>query len=119
LDDEQFASSAVLGLDEFSHLEVVFHFDRIDPAEVRSEPRSPRGNPAWSPVGVFAHRGPYRPNLLGVSCCRSSASMAWISTWPILTPCPARVPGWDVDQSRGRGYALTNQSQQGRRDEHR
>ena len=70
LDDEQFASSAVLGLDGFSHLEVVFHFDRIDPAEVRSEPRPPRGNPAWSPVGVFAHRGPYRPNLLGVSCCR-------------------------------------------------
>lgn len=70
LDDESFTASAVLGLEHFSHLEVVFLFDRIDPATVPSEPRPPRGNPSAAPLGVFAHRGPYRPNRLGVSRCR-------------------------------------------------
>lgn len=70
LDGESFTASAVLGLEHFSHLEVVFLFDRINPATVHSEPRPPRGNPSAAPVGVFAHRGPYRPNRLGVSRCR-------------------------------------------------
>lgn len=70
LDAEQFTPSAVAGLEDFSHLEVVFLFDRIDPATVRADPRPPRGNPAWPAVGVFAHRGPYRPNRIGVSRCR-------------------------------------------------
>lgn len=70
LDGEAFTASAVLGLEHFSHLEVVFLFDRIDPAAVHRGPRPPRGNPSAAPVGVFAHRGPYRPNRLGVSRCR-------------------------------------------------
>ncbi|MEU9289762.1 SAM-dependent methyltransferase [Streptomyces sp. NPDC048275] len=70
LDGASFTASAVLGLEHFSHLEVVFLFDRIDSATVPSEPRPPRGNPSAAPVGVFAHRGPYRPNRLGVSRCR-------------------------------------------------
>jgi tRNA-Thr(GGU) m(6)t(6)A37 methyltransferase TsaA len=70
LDGESFTVSAVLGLEHFSHLEVVFLFDRIDPAEVHGEPRPPRGDPSAAPVGIFAHRGPYRPNRLGVSRCR-------------------------------------------------
>ena len=68
--DESLTTSAVLGLKDFSHLEVVFLFDRIDPATVNSLPRPPRGNPDATPVGVFAHRGPYRPNRIGVSRCR-------------------------------------------------
>ncbi|MEU5868761.1 TrmO family methyltransferase [Nonomuraea sp. NPDC047529] len=51
-------------------MEVVFLFDRIDPAKVRTDPRPPRGNPGAAPVGIFAHRGPYRPNRLDVSRCR-------------------------------------------------
>ncbi|GAA3112875.1 SAM-dependent methyltransferase [Streptosporangium carneum] len=70
LDGDSFTTSAVLGLEHFSHLEVVFLFDRVDPATVNSRPRPPRGNPDAAPVGVFAHRGPYRPNRLGVSRCR-------------------------------------------------
>jgi tRNA (adenine37-N6)-methyltransferase len=70
LDAGQFGPGAVLGLADFSHLEVVFYFDRIDPSAVRTEPRPARGNPAWPAVGVFAGHGPFRPNLLGVSRCR-------------------------------------------------
>ncbi|WP_410505938.1 TrmO family methyltransferase [Intrasporangium sp.] len=54
----------------FSHLEIVFVFDRVDPAKIRTDPRPARGNPQWPPVGVFAGHGPFRPNRLGVSRCR-------------------------------------------------
>ncbi|MEV0649569.1 SAM-dependent methyltransferase [Phytomonospora sp. NPDC050363] len=70
LDSARFGEGAVTGLAEFSHLEVVFLFDRVDPERISAEPRPPRGDPRWEPVGVFAHRGPYRPNRLGVSRCR-------------------------------------------------
>ncbi|MGW1142157.1 SAM-dependent methyltransferase [Streptomyces zhihengii] len=70
LDDAFREKSPVLGLEAFSHLEVVFVFDRIDPGAVRTGPIPPRGQPDGAPVGVFAHRGPYRPNRLGVSRCR-------------------------------------------------
>ncbi len=68
--EDRFEPSALQGLQEFSHLEIVFRFDRIDEADVQSRPRPPRKNPDGPLVGVFAHRGPYRPNRLGVSVCR-------------------------------------------------
>lgn len=70
LDASRFDPGVVQGLEEFSHLEVVFLFDRVDPAKIRTEPRPARGNPEWPPVGVFAGHGPFRPNRLGVSRCR-------------------------------------------------
>ncbi len=60
-------AEALRGLDAFSHALVVFHFDRIDPADVRTGARRPRGNPAWPQVGIFAQRGSPRPNRLGVT----------------------------------------------------
>jgi tRNA (adenine37-N6)-methyltransferase len=63
-------ADAALGLADFSHLEVVFLFDRIDPARINPAARHPRGNPEFPVVGIFASRGPNRPNRLGVSRCR-------------------------------------------------
>jgi tRNA (adenine37-N6)-methyltransferase len=70
LDAERFAPSVTLGLADFSHLEVVFLFDRVNEDGLNLEPRPARGNPEWPPIGVFAHRGPFRPNRIGVSRCR-------------------------------------------------
>jgi len=70
LDAERFAPDALTGLDEFSHVEVVFLFDRVDPASVQTAARRPRGNPAWPLVGIFAQRGKARPNRIGVTVCR-------------------------------------------------
>lgn len=70
LDPQRFEPSVTLGLAGYSHLEVVFLFDRIDEVDVHLEPRPARGNPEWPPIGVFAHRGPFRPNRIGVSRCR-------------------------------------------------
>src|ERR687885_620030 len=56
---------ATRGLEQFSHLEVVFHFHCARRVCRGSE--HPRGNPAWPQVGVLAGHGPMRPNHLGVS----------------------------------------------------
>jgi tRNA (adenine37-N6)-methyltransferase len=69
LDPAVVGERATVGLDAFSHLEVVFLFDRVDPATVTTGTRHPRGNPDWPEVGILAQRGKARPNRLGVSRC--------------------------------------------------
>ena len=68
--DERFEADALQGLDEFSHVEVIFHFDRVAPARVVSGARHPRNNTDWPAVGIFAQRGKNRPNRLGSTICR-------------------------------------------------
>lgn len=53
------------GLGEFSHVEVLFHFQRIPAQDVTWGARHPRGNRAWPMVGILAQRGAPRPNRLG------------------------------------------------------
>lgn len=69
LDGGRFDADALAGLDDFSHLEVVSLFDRVDPGGVETGARHPRGNAAWPRVGIFAQRAKDRPNRLGVSRC--------------------------------------------------
>ena len=61
---------SLLGLADFSHLEVVYLFDRVDPAAVHTGSRHPRDNPDWPEVGVLAQRVKNRPNRIGVSRCQ-------------------------------------------------
>ncbi|HEX8620803.1 MAG TPA: SAM-dependent methyltransferase [Allosphingosinicella sp.] len=70
LDPGRFTAEAFAGLAEFSHVEVVFLFDRIGPEEVEFGARHPRGRADWPRVGIFAQRGRNRPNRIGVSVCR-------------------------------------------------
>jgi len=65
-----FHPDALLGIEDFSHIEVIFCFDRLDPAAVERTARHPRGNPAWPRVGIFAQRGAPRPNRLGATIVR-------------------------------------------------
>jgi len=69
LDPKQFSGEAFAGLDEFSHVEVVYLFDRVDPQKVEKGARHPRNNPAWPKVGIFAQRGKNRPNRIGTTIC--------------------------------------------------
>jgi tRNA-Thr(GGU) m(6)t(6)A37 methyltransferase TsaA len=64
-----FDARSVAGLDGFSHVEVVFLFDRVDPDSVCEHARHPRGNPDWPEVGIFAQRAKDRPNRLGLCTC--------------------------------------------------
>jgi len=68
--DASFDPSALRGLGEFSHIEVVYLFHLVDPAAVTTDARRPRGNAEWPEVGIFAQRGKGRPNRIGVSTCR-------------------------------------------------
>ena len=69
LDAERFASDALAGLHEFSHIEVVFLFDRVGVDEIVTGARHPRGRSDWPRVGIFAQRGKNRPNRIGLSIC--------------------------------------------------
>jgi tRNA-Thr(GGU) m(6)t(6)A37 methyltransferase TsaA len=70
LDASRFGPDALAGLTEFSHLEVVYVFDRVDPQGDETGSRHPRGNQDWPRVGIFAQRAKDRPNRIGVSRCR-------------------------------------------------
>ena len=67
---EHLDPSAISGLDEFSHVEIIFLFDRVDPAKIVEGARHPRNNPAWPRIGIFAQRGKNRPNRLGSTICK-------------------------------------------------
>ncbi|MEV0895317.1 SAM-dependent methyltransferase [Actinoplanes sp. NPDC049802] len=69
LDPTQVDAESTLGLEEFSHLEVIFSFHLCDPAKTTRGARHPRGDTAWPKVGVLAQRVKDRPNHLGVSRC--------------------------------------------------
>ncbi|MFI6813302.1 SAM-dependent methyltransferase [Nonomuraea sp. NPDC050328] len=62
-----FPHEVVQGLEEFSHLVVVWHFHRAAPTDVALHARSPRNDPRWPPTGTFAHRNHRRPNQLAQS----------------------------------------------------
>lgn len=66
----RFTPEALQGIDEFSHVEVLFILDRVDPAQVVEGARRPRNNPSWPAVGIFAQRAKNRPNRIGSTICR-------------------------------------------------
>ena len=60
-------ASGVAGLDQFSHVLILFYM-HIDPdGEVPTLQRRPRGRPDMPLLGVFAQRGRMRPNVIGVT----------------------------------------------------
>jgi tRNA-Thr(GGU) m(6)t(6)A37 methyltransferase TsaA len=63
---EEYSEESIAGINDFSHIEVVYFFDRVDDSEVITKARHPRDNPSWPLVGIFAQRGKNRPNRLGV-----------------------------------------------------
>ena len=67
--DDRFGTDALLGLDEFSHVEVVFRFHGLTDDDVTTGARHPRENPDWPLVGIFAQRASKRPNRLAVTVC--------------------------------------------------
>jgi len=63
---EEVPEGASRGLEEFSHVWLVFVFDQVDEGEEKWLVRPPRlgGN---EKKGVFATRSPFRPNRIGLS----------------------------------------------------
>lgn len=65
-----FGPEALFGLEELSHIEVVFHFHAHADEPIETGARHPRGRADWPRVGIFAQRGRMRVNRIGVSVCR-------------------------------------------------
>lgn len=64
-------SDALLGLEGFSHIQVLFWFHQNDSAgkrkTLRVHPRKDKKNPL---SGVFATHSPLRPNPIGLTLCK-------------------------------------------------
>lgn len=69
LDPGRFDDEALMGLDTFSHAEVIFVFDKVGDDQIVTGARHPRGNTDWPRIGIFAQRGKNRPNRIGVTVC--------------------------------------------------
>jgi len=70
LDPARFSSQSLAGLQEFSHVQVLFHLHLVSEDTVVTGSRHPRGRADWPEVGIFAQRGKNRPNKIGLSTCR-------------------------------------------------
>src|SRR5690242_6315625 len=57
LDGARFTPDATAGLADFSHVEIVYCFDRVEAHEIQLGARRPRGRADWPKVGIFAQRG--------------------------------------------------------------
>ena len=59
-------AKAFNGIEEFSHLEIVFYFDKADKSKAVFFSH-PRGNINWPEVGIYAQRKRDRPNGIGIT----------------------------------------------------
>lgn len=63
----EFSEESVQGIEDFSHLEVIFYFNQVKDDNIQFDARHPRNNKEYPKVGIFAQRGKNRPNKLGLT----------------------------------------------------
>lgn len=64
---DEFPEECLDGIDTFSHLEIIFLFNKAAQSEIVKGASHPRGNKAWPKVGIFAQRKKDRPNHIGTT----------------------------------------------------
>ncbi len=62
---DDFPDECFDGIEEFSHLEIIYHFDKSTKTFIGSE--HPRENKDYPKVGIFAQRKKDRPNHIGAT----------------------------------------------------
>jgi len=104
---------ALSGIDEFSHIIVIYWMHRTSPAERSIMKVHPKRNQNLPLVGVFVTRSPARPNPIGIATvklleCRDNVlkviGLDAIDGTPVLdikphipgadSPTAAKTPGW-------------------------
>lgn len=65
--NDEFNESALMGIEEFSHIEIIYYFDRVDDKKIITGARRPRNLEHLPETGIFAQRAKNRPNKLGLS----------------------------------------------------
>ncbi len=116
---EHMPSESLLGICEFSHLEIIYFFDKVFDDQIVFSGR-PRGNPNYPVVGIFGQRKKDRPNRIGV-CVVELVKVAQrsltvrrldaINGTPVLDIKPVlkeflasgeiRQPAWSADLMKG------------------
>jgi tRNA (adenine37-N6)-methyltransferase len=66
----EYSPDSLQGIEDFSHVEVIYLFHEVDTTKIVTGARHPRNNTAWPRVGIFAQRGKNRPNRIGSTVCR-------------------------------------------------
>lgn len=61
---DQIPTEAFNNIEDFSHLEIIFYFDKVDKMVYSGRPR---GNPDYPMVGILAQRKKDRPNQIGLT----------------------------------------------------
>lgn len=115
---EGLGEGALVGVEDFSHVEVLFWFHQVTPRPSYGDLRRPRGRADLPAVGVFAGRGPNRPNRVGATICAIvETGRGWLSVrgldavdgTPVvdlkpvmseLLPTEVRQPGWSHELMR-------------------
>lgn len=64
---ENIISEALEGIEDFSHLEVIFYMDKVKNEKAIAQYRHPRNNTALPKLGTYAQRNKSRPNKLGLT----------------------------------------------------
>lgn len=64
---ENLHEESLKGIEDFSHLEIIFYFDQVSDDQIQYEARHPRNNQNYPKVGIFAQRGKNRPNKIGIT----------------------------------------------------
>lgn len=62
---EHIPTEAFDNIDTFSHLEIIFYFDKVNPSDIVFSGH-PRGNLDYPIVGIFGQRKKDRPNRIGL-----------------------------------------------------
>jgi tRNA (adenine37-N6)-methyltransferase len=80
--------AGLAGIEEFSHLVVLFYLDRAERPRRPPPPRPAEGALEAAAVGLFATRTPRRPNPIGIACPRlirregNRLVVTGIDAWP-------------------------------------
>ena len=94
------------GIDTFSHLEIIFYFDKAAKTDVVHGASHPRGNKEWPKVGIFAQRKKDRPNHLGLTVVKvisRNGRTLTVQVWmPILILLSLISNPWQRNFSQGK-----------------
>ena len=76
-------ADAIRGLEDFSHLWLIWQFSEVSDEQCHPTVRPPRlgGN---KHIGVFATRSPFRPNRIGLSCVEIESIESHTERGPII-----------------------------------
>lgn len=65
--EEDIITESLIGIEDFSHLEIIFYMNQVQDEKAKAQYRHPRNNTALPKLGTFAQRNKNRPNKLGLT----------------------------------------------------